>query len=411
MDAERVRSYFSQNNYQIVKNPKDADIIFFIGCAVGENVADMSIQMVKEFQKYNAELIVSGCLPNIEEEKLHNIFNGRLIGTKDFDKNPEKMDELFPKNKIKFQDINDANIAFKNVNEDKPKTALKQTFKNMQLVGNFNLKIKDHIFKNLLGENSFFYFLFSLINKPMYRVRISWGCNSNCTYCGIKKAIGVHKSKSVEQSIEEFKKGVNIGYKFFALNADDIGAYGTDIGSNFAKLLEKITSIPDDYKISLSNLSPRWLVRYINELVEIIKTEKIIALGVPIQSGNNRILKLMNRYHDKEKIIEALKRIKKAFPRLILHTHIMIGFPTETEEEFKETMYFIEKCNFDGGKAFPYSCKSGSKAEQIEPKIQKNEINNRLIFAKNFLKKAGYNVYKPKEYGFIFEKIGTKVSN
>ena len=371
----------------------------------------MSIQMVKEFQKYDAELIVSGCLPNIEKEKLNSIFNGRIIGTKYFDKDPDKMDELFPKNKIKFKDIDDANITFKNVNQNKPKTALKQTFKNMQLVGNFNFKIKDHIFKNLLGENSFFYFLFSLINKPIYRVRISWGCNSNCAYCGIKKAIGVHKSKSIEKSIEEFKKGVNNGYKYFALNADDIGAYGTDIGSNLAELLKKITKIPGDYKISISNLSPRWLIRYIDDLVGIIKTKKIIALGIPIQSGNNRILKLMNRYHDKEKIIEALIKIKKAFPKLILHTHIMIGFPTETEEEFKQTMSFIEKCNFDGGKAFPYSCKSGSVAEQIEPKVPKNEINKRLIYAKNFLKKAGYNVYKPKEYGCIFEKIDTKVKN
>ena len=88
MDAERVKSYFSQNNYEIVKNQKDADIIFFIGCAVGDNVADMSIQMVKEFQKYDAELIVSGCLPNIEKEKLNSIFNGRIIGTKYFDKDP-----------------------------------------------------------------------------------------------------------------------------------------------------------------------------------------------------------------------------------------------------------------------------------------------------------------------------------
>ena len=78
---------------------------------------------------------------------------------------------------------------------------------------------------------------------------------------------------------------------------------------------------------------------------------------------------------EEEKIIKSLKRLNRSFPEMLLHTHIMIGFPTETEEEFYQTLTFIKDCNFDGGKAFPYSCKSGSIAESIEPKIPKDEIN------------------------------------
>jgi len=409
LDACRIRSYFLQNNHKIVNNPKDAEIIFFIGCSVGDSVTNKSLNIVKEFQKYDAELIVAGCLPYIDKEKLNHVFYGRTIGTKDFDKNPEKMDELFPENKIKFKDIDDANIALNNVNEDKPKIALKLFFKNIRWIGNFYFRIKNHIFKNLLGENSFFYFLFSIINKPIYRIRISWGCNSNCTYCGIKKAIGPHKSKSINQAIEEFRRGVHKGYKHFALNADDIGAYGTDIGSSFPELLDKITSISGEYKISISNLSPKWLVRYIDDLEDIIKTEKIIALGVPIQSGSNRILKFMKRYHEEEKILESLQRLKNAFPQLLLYTHIIIGFPTEKEEDIDQTLSFIKKCNYNAGSVLSYTCKSGSKAELIEPKISKKEINRRLIYAKNFLKKEGYNIYKPKEDEFIFDKTDSYI--
>jgi tRNA A37 methylthiotransferase MiaB len=367
----------------------------------------MSIQLVKKFKTYDAELIVSGCLPTIEKEKLSQIFHGRTIGTKDFDKHPEKMDDLFPQNIVKFKEIPDANISFKNINKDNTKTAIKQFFNNMQWIGTITFTIKDHVIKHLRGEQSFFYFLFSLIHKPVYRIRISWGCNSNCAYCGIKQAIGKHKSKPSKQAIEEFKTGVQKGHHHFALNADDIGAYGTDIGSSFSKLLDKITKIPGEYQISISNLSPRWLVRYIDDLERIIKSGKIVALGIPIQSGSSRILKLMNRYHNTEKILKALQRVKATYPMLLLHTHIMIGFPTESEEEFNQTLAFLKKCTFDGGKAFPYSCKKGSKAEQITPKIPKDEITKRLMYAKDFLTEAGYSVYKPKEFGFIFEKIDT----
>lgn len=404
MDANRVRTYFSKNNYKIVNNPKEADIIFFMGCAVGDSISNKSLNIVKEFQKYDAELIVAGCLPNIEEKKLNNIFNGRKIGTKDLDKNPDKMDELFPDNSIKFRNINDANISFENYNEGKPNIALKKFFSNIQWMENFVGGMKNHIVKNLLGKNSFFYSV--LIDKPMYRIRISWGCNSNCSYCGIKKAIGTHKSKSINQCVEEFKNGLNKGYKHFALNADDIGAYGTDIGSNFPELLEKITNIPGEYRISIANLSPRWLVRYIDGMKEIVTKQKIIRLGVPIQSGSIRILKLMNRYHNREKLNEALHKLKASFPRLSLHTHIIVGFPTETGKDFNQTLSFIKECNFSAGQVIPYSCKTGSEAEQIEPKIPLNIINKRMKYAKNNFKKWGYNViYPPKGYGYIFDKM------
>ena len=398
LDASRVHSYFSHNNYKIVNKPEDADIIFFITCAAFKNVTDESLHLVKEFQKYDAELIVGGCLPIIEKEKLANIFDGRTIITKDLDKDPDRMDELFPENSIKFRDIDDANIPFQSLNEGKPIGAIKKILGNMRWMENFVIRIKGHVLKNLMGKHSFFYSV--LRDEPMYRLRISWGCNSNCSYCGIKKAIGSHKSKPLEKAIEELRNGLNKGYKHFIINADDVGAYGLDIDSSFSELLDKMTNIPSEYDISIANLSPRWLTKYIDDLEEIFKRQKIIRIGVPIQSGSSRILELMNRYHDTEKIREAFLRSKTAFPMLSLHTHIMVGFPTETEEDFKQTLSFIKKCNFSAGQLISFSCKTGSEAERIEPKIPKNVIYKRLEYAKIFLKKEGYNVR-----GSLFDKM------
>jgi tRNA A37 methylthiotransferase MiaB len=404
LDAHKIKSYFTKNNYSIVTNPKDADIIFFIGCSVGDQVSNKSLSIIKDLQKYDAELIVAGCLPYIDEEKLNMIFHGRSIGTKDLDKSPEKMDDLFPENKIKFKDIDDANTSLNNYNERKPRTILKNSIKNVQWMDNVILQIKNHVIKNLIGEHSFFYNV--LIDNPIYRIRISWGCNSNCSYCGIKKAIGSHKSKPLDHCIQEFKNGLNKGYQHFALNADDVGAYGRDIGSSFPELLDKMTAISGLYRISIANLSPRWLIRYNEDLQKIIKRQKIIRLGVPIQSGSNRILKLMNRFHDTGKILQALLQLKDIFPKLSLHTHIIIGFPTETEEDFYETLSFIKTSNYSAGQVIPYSCKTGSEAEQLEPKITKAMIAKRMKKAKRYFKKEGYNIiYPPGGYGYIFDKM------
>jgi len=404
LDANRVRSYFSQNNYKIVNKPKDADIIFFIGCAAIDHLTDESLHLVKEFQEYDAELIVGGCLPAIESDELADIFDGRTIATKDLDKDPDKMDELFPENIIKFRDIDDANIVLPNLNEDKPVEAVKKIFRNMRCIEETYTRIKWHVLKKLMGEHSFYYNVF--IDEPMYRMRVSWGCNSNCSYCGIKEAIGSHKSKPLEQIIDEFRNGLNKGYKHFAINADDIGAYGLDIGSSFSVLLDKMTNISGEYDISIVNLSPRWLIKYIDDLEKIFKRQKIIRLSVPIQSGSSRILKLMNRYHDTEKIKEAFLRLKTAFPKLSLHTHIILGFPTETEEDLKQTLSFIKDSNISAGQIKPFSCKAGSEAELIEPEISQDEIYKRSQYAKEFFKKEGYGVtYKSKGSVFLFDKM------
>jgi MiaB/RimO family radical SAM methylthiotransferase len=360
--------------------------------------------MVKEFQKYDAELIVGGCLPLIEKEKLGEVFHGRTINTKDLDKDPDKMDELFPEFIVKFKDIDDANTSYHNLNEGSAVGALKHFLGKISWMEKFLIDFQTQIFKMVYGKNSFFFNI--LLDEPMYRMRISWGCNSNCSYCGIRKAIGSHKSKPLEKVLEEFRFGLKEGHKHFMMNADDIGAYGTDIGSSFSELLDKMTKIPGDYFISIANLSPRWVIKYIDHLEELMKREKIIRIGVPVQSGSNRILKLMNRFHDKDKIKESILRLKKVFPKLSLHTHIIVGFPTETEEDFLKTLDFIKDCQFSAGQLMPFSSKSGSEAADIEPKVPMDVIIKRLIYAKNFFKKEGYMVkYKSPGKIFLFDKL------
>lgn len=195
------------------------------------------------------------------------------------------------------------------------------------------------------------------------------------------------------------------GYKKFVITAVDTGAYGLDNGSSFPELLDKMTKISGDYEIEIRDLNPHWVVKYIDELERILKRGKIVSIDSTIQAGSHRVLKLMNRYSNTEEMRETFQRLKKANPDLFLSTDYIIGFPTETRDECRETLNFIKECNFNVGHIFPFACKAGTKAEEIEPKIPHEEKLQRIRFAKNFLKKAGFAVfYTSKPFFFIFGK-------
>ncbi|KYK21974.1 hypothetical protein AYK24_02935 [Thermoplasmatales archaeon SG8-52-4] len=399
LDAEKISLYFKKNNYDIVNKPRDADIIILVTCAALKYRTDFALTKIKELQKYKAELIVAGCLPDIKKEEVDNIFNGKLLPIK----NLEIIDNFFPKNKIKFNQINDQNILFDNIDESHLSDAFKKILKQFPYLKNTYVNILDIIYKSLYDEKLAFYRMST--KKPLYHIRTSWGCLGNCSYCAIKRATGSLRSKPLIQCVNELKNGLDKGYKNFILLGSDVGAYGLDSNSNFPELLSSMIKINGDFTLYIDSLNPHWIIKYIDDLEKIIKRGKINSLEIPIQSGNNRILKLMHRFSDVEKMKEVLLRLKKAYPNLLIRTHVIIGFPTETDEEFKETLSFIKAIDINAGLLYPFSSHQDTIAEKIEPKISQNEIIRRLEYAKANLKDEGYHIY-PKSSGhfFLFEK-------
>lgn len=162
--------------------------------------------------------------------------------------------------------------------------------------------------------------------------------------------------------------------------------------------------------IHLRYIQPIWIVKYINEFEKVFKKGKIVSLGSALQSGNSRILRLMHRFSDVEKIKESFSRIKNACPDLLIATECINGFPTETLEEVKDTLNIIKETGFDLGYIIPFSCRPGIKAEKIEPKIPKEEILKRMKFVKEYLKELGYNSSTIKNYNILtFSKLSSKL--
>ena len=385
LDATKISEFLIKNDYELVGKPEKADIIVFITCAFIDKMVEFSLDKVKEFQKYNAELIVAGCLPAIEKEKLSKIFNGKVICTSDIN----KISQYFSEKKIKFSELNDANFLYSSLSHQRIKKI-------------YYLKPIQYISKKIYGENSF---IFKILLRDPYIVRVSWGCLGNCSYCAIKKAIGPYKSKPIEECLNELKRGIALGYREILLTADDIGGYGLDIGHDFLELLQSILNLEGDFKIWIESLRPIWILKYFGQLKEIFMNQKIQYIDCAIQSGSKKILKSMNRYSNIKKIIEALSMIKVINPEILLTTEIIIGFPGETEEDLQQTLESIQAIQFDGGFIYKFALKEGTKAENIEPKIPDKEILRRIKIAKSFLKNEGYRVkYLSKKGYYIFDK-------
>lgn len=395
LDANKIHKYLTLNDYKIIKNPKKADIIILVTCGADNTVADVYFGIIEEYKKYKAELIVAGCISETDHERFQKSYDGEYICTKEI----EKIDDYFPRRKINFSQLEDFNRPLVHIDLSKIRDTFRELFTMSSFTRKNYVKFFNYILKNLFGNN--YILLGNLMNLPLDDycvIRISWGCLNNCSYCSIKNAVGKFHSKPIEDCIKEFKGMVKKGYTNFYLTADDTGAYGIDIEKTFPNLLNKLIKIEGNYKIGIYALNPIWLVKYIDELETIIESKKIIGIHIPIQSGCNHILKLMNRYSDVEKIKEAFIRLKKANPNIDLYTHIIVGFPSETEGEFQQTLSFIKDLKLSGGSFIRMSIKKGTPVEGIEPKIPKDEINKRKTHGKKYVKRLGYSVFENGGY-------------
>jgi len=404
-DAKKFSKYFYENKFNIVNDPADADYIVFVTCAFLDIKIEECLEIIKKLQKYKGELIVAGCLPEIAKKQMREVFDGKTISTKDMD----QIDEIFKEHKTKLKKLDDEHTTFDNYNpfgiSKEPVGIVKRLIAESKTINRFYKYFQKIIMEKFRSISEIAPFdIFFRRSIERYVLIISRGCVHNCSYCGIRKAVGELKSKPLDECLKEFKQGLAQGYKLFSFQADDIGIYGLDIGSSLPELLNKITKIKGDYQISLHDTHPRWLVKYIDELEPIFKRKKIKEILVSTQSGSKRILKLMRRTGDKDEIIKTMHRMKKADPDLAIGVELIIGFPSETEEDFQETLDLLKRVKYGQGNIFAYSPTVDTDALKIEPKVSKKEVLRRMKVILKLLKNMNYNArYSRKLNAIIFK--------
>ncbi len=372
LDAQKIASFFESNGYRIVKDPREADLMLLITCAVSLEREATSISRIHNLKKLGGELVVGGCLPAINQHKLTTVHGGISIPTSDIN----KLDEYFPNMRIKFSELKDANRYWPSYERLFGRQFLQVAVEKLKSFRKLSVRyiVKKEIprlFDKVLKKQS-------AAEIVPFSIRISWGCNQHCSYCAVRSAVGKFHSKPLEECRAEFVEGVSKGHSEFELIADDIGAYGTDIGKTFPDLLNTLLAVEGDYRVQIWNLSPIWLVKYMEDLPPILKTRKIGGIHCPIQSGSRKMLTAMRRYSNVDKIREAVVALKKHSPGLALTTDMIVGYPGETEEDLYATIAFLRHTHFDSVHIFIYNDVPNTVAYSTGNKLSPEVIELRV---------------------------------
>ena len=309
-NTEIMEGYLSrgkeENKIEIVNNLNKADVIVINTCIVKSPTESKMWKRLKYFSSLNKRVIVSGCMPEVYSDKIK---------------------ELYPE----FALLGPRSVS-------RIKEAVESVIQGRSFTG--------------LGKRREVKVSVPKIrkNKVIDIVQISDGCLGNCTYCSVKFAKGHLFSYPAEGIIKDVETGLNDGCKEVWLTSQDNSAYGKDLSNNskLPFLLNRISELNGKFFVRVGMMNPEHMLPLLNEFVDAFKSEKIFKfIHIPVQSGNNRILKLMNRNYTKDDFKRIVEAFRREIPDITISTDVICGFPTETEEDFSDTVRLIEEVKPD----------------------------------------------------------------
>ncbi len=334
-ESEYVAKEFLKRGYELTNFKDDnADVYLINTCTVTNTSDQKSRKMIRRAKGKNPNAVVAamGCFTQIKEnDKDIMDFVDVVIGNTEKSKIVDLIEDYI-KNKNKI-------INIKNV--------MNTSFDDME-ISNFNTRTRA-------------------------LVKIQDGCENFCSYCIIPYVRGKVRSKDPNKVIEEVKILVKNGYKEIVLTGIHTGHYGSDLENyDFSDLLVELEKIKGLKRIRISSIE---ITELNDKFLKTLKESKKIVnhLHIPLQAGCNRILKLMNRKYDKEYYLDKIKKIRKIRPDIAITTDVIVGFPNETDDDFKDTINFVKKINFAGGHVFPFSKRNGTLAAKMKGQLSNDE--------------------------------------
>ena len=237
-------------------------------------------------------------------------------------------------------------------------------------------------------------------------VKIQDGCENYCSYCIIPFVRGRCRSKKKDVILEEISSLVNNGYNEIVLTGIHTGNYGVDLGTCFSDLLEDILKISGLKRLRISSIE---ITELDDKFFKLLENPVLCNhLHVPLQSGSDRILKLMNRKYDKKEYLSVINKIRSIRPDISITTDVIVGFPGENLDDFNECLSFVKEVNFAKVHVFPYSKRNGTKAARMGGHIDgntKKERTKELLELSDKLEKEYYNSCIGKKEQVLIEKI------
>lgn len=372
-ETEVTINDFKKAMYDIVPFEEKADVYVINTCSVTNTSDQKSRKIIREAIKKNKDaiIVVMGCYSQIKHNTLKEIDGVDIIIGTNYRTKILDFIEKYKKNKEKIIKIDDVNhLKFENMKLDK------------------------------------------FENHTRAFVKIQDGCNNFCSYCIIPYTRGNIRSKNKNLVIEEVTNLVNNGYKEVVLTGIHTGHYGLDLENyDFSDLLNELEKIEGLERIRISSIE----IKELNEkFINTLKNSKKIVnhIHIPLQSGCDKILELMNRRYNMEFYFNKIEEIRKIRPDIAITTDVIVGFPDESEEDFNITKENIKKLKFTELHVFPYSKRENTKAanmkNQIDGNIKKERVRE-LINLSNDLKNEYYNKFNNKTDDLLVEKFNNGI--
>jgi tRNA A37 methylthiotransferase MiaB len=215
-----------------------------------------------------------------------------------------------------------------------------------------------------------------------YFVMIAQGCSNQCSYCNIKRCKGEVRSEPGRAILSQIRNGLSLGVREFALLADDCASYGHDLGTDLVQLIEALFTAGPGFGLKLGYVYPQFILKHFSGLKRIFGTGRIRYVNIPVQSGSQRILELMNRRYPIDGVMEAVQHLHDIAPRTTFCTHILINFPTESHDDFLRSLAVAD--GFDEVLFLHYSDNQDTTAASLLPKVAEHEVHRRLDMASHY---------------------------
>lgn len=348
IDTEATIGIFKEHKFNIVNDEEKADILVINTCGFIESAKEEAINTILEMAEYKNKrckyLIVMGCLVQRYYEELI-----KAIPEVDLFLKIDEYDEIWEK----IEDL---------IKRDIVQKSKKKTSKKISEIPAMPMLKQEEFLNRVITTGKNFAYL-----------KIGEGCSNRCTYCAIPYIRGPFVSRKMEDILEEAKGLAKNGIKELIVIAQDTTKYGEDIygETKLAELLQELSKIEEIKWIRFLYSYPEGIT---DELIDVVASNPKIAkyFDIPIQHISNDVLKKMNRRTNKEQITGLIEKIRNKIPDVTLRTSLIVGFPGETEQNFKELQEFIKFARFDKLGAFMYSREEGTPAEKLPNQVHGN---------------------------------------
>lgn len=357
-DSALIKGLIKNSEHDLVNDSNFADIIVIITCTVIDTTEQRMISRMKKYKKTGKNIIVAGCMASIQNDTVTSILPDAKL--------------LPPRYSHHILDlIEDKNTKY--IYENKTK---------------FNKCYDDVI-------------------AP---ISISEGCMFSCTYCITSLARGKLNSFPINEIKIDVSSAVEKGCREIQLTAQDTSSYGHDLNSDLGILLKNSCEAEGDFRIRVGMMNPFTCMKNLDSIIEGFQNSKIYKfLHMPIQSGDNDILKKMNRKYNVDEILNIIKKFSQGFPDLTLSTDIIVGFPSETDEQFQNTIKILNKIKPDITNITRYSARPFTKAKTMNGRINTEIVKNRSKNLSEICAKISYDKNKKhigKKYKILITERG-----